>query len=158
LKPGQTIFRWADTGVPDPTASPWWSSKRASQAILKTTLNNAQDLQTADTSGAARHYSGVARSWSNLGQVVVLRVNSPVKCFMGMGRPVEDDFKVDKNTVVTTTYDEELQIYIPNMSERNPAGGSRRTAISKPYFHLLGTYPSDQFFAWHWVKLTGLNF
>ena len=158
LTPGEILFRWASTHVPDPSASPWWSSKRASQGILRDTYRDAADYQTLDTSGVARSYSGVARSWSNLGKVILLRVVAPVCCFIGMGKPVEDDLMVGDDKV-TTQYAEQLQIYIPNMVEWDAsAGRTKRTGISQSYFAFVGLYGSDEFSSWQWSSATGLRF
>lgn len=156
LQPGQALFRWASTRVSDPSASPWWSSKRSAQGILRETYRNAEAYQSIDTSGVARSFSGVARGWSNLGKVIVLRVVAPVRCFMGMGKPVEDDLMVGDEKV-TTRYDEQLQLYIPNMAERDANNRPKRTIISQSYFAFVGLYTSDEFSSWQWSKATGLR-
>src|SRR4051812_9669744 len=111
LNPGQVIFRWCHSGMPVPTASPWWATKRGAQAILRKSAGG-------DTAEAARAASNVARSWnSDLGNVVFATViGAGVKAFLGMGRAIWD-------AQTRESWDsKQLQLYVPNMSVAGPAG------------------------------------
>ena len=114
LNAGQTIFRWVHSGTGgsplEKAAGPWWSTKRGAQAILR-------DAKGGDTSGHARAFSNIARSWgSDLGTVVCATVTGAIKCFLGVGRAIYDE----PNREVWDSGGH--QLYIPNMSEKGPTG------------------------------------
>lgn len=130
LEPGQDIYRWAGLGrcgpLPEDKAGsgPWWSTKRGAMKILLRSRATGEK----NTSGLARDFSNVARSWGNaLDLVVCAKVIRPIRCFMGVGRDVRD--------VNGEVWDSrELQLYIPNLSVKTAQG--HRTLSPEAMQHL----------------------
>lgn len=142
LRPGQPLFRWADSkgdGGPEKrAASPWWTSKRGAQRILAETRREGM----RDTSKHARNYSNIARRWnSDLGVVVHAVVVMPINAFMGVGRDIHDE-----------TYDEVwnsrgLQLYIPNMMQYE-GGKWVLSDEAKKHLRIVRVMTSAEFDSW----------
>jgi hypothetical protein len=73
-----------------------------------------------------------------------------------MGKPVEDDLAMGEERV-TSTYAEELQLYIPSMVEPG-SRPARRSAVSRDYFRFEGRYSSSEFSTWQWESATKRSF
>ncbi|HKQ71293.1 MAG TPA: hypothetical protein VJT73_18245 [Polyangiaceae bacterium] len=144
LSPGQVIFRWCHSGAPVPAASPWWSTKRGAQAILRAALGG-------DSSDAARSANNVAKMWkSDLRAVVFAKVLAePVRCFLGVGRAIWDARHRERLD------SKQHQLYIPNMTL---PGTRTLSPEALSHFSFRPAIPSAQVTAQDWEAATGREF
>ncbi len=160
LNPSQPIFRWIDSKAvgtaEDLACGPWWSTKRGAQKILRQTEAEWSSASPS-TAEKARAFSNVARNWSDgkggwvaggdMGKVVAAMVTAPIKCFLGVGRKVNDG----KTGEVWDS--RELQLYIPNLSFKHPTGKWTLSPMARQHLRVLWVKPADEFRSWIWHEI-----
>lgn len=148
LTPGQHVYRWVDARKSGATkedkagSGPWWSTKRGAMRILL----DRRARGDSSTSESARSFSNIARSWgNNLDEVVCMRVVDLVRCFLGVGRDIEDE---DHGEVWDSRG---LQLYIPNLSAKDPARNVYTlTDQALRYVSVEWVKPASAFQIEHW--------
>jgi hypothetical protein len=146
LNPGQYVYRWVDARKSGTTpedkagSGSWWSTKRGAMHILLASRGDS------GTSESARWYSNIARSWGNaLDEVVCARVVQPIRAFLGLGRKIEDE---DYGEVWDSRG---LQLYIPNLSEKDPTRGVWTLhAEARRHLSVDWVKPASAFELEHW--------